>query len=110
MAAAAAAAWAGATAVAASSAVSADATCLEVVLLDAVVYAGATDYVVETKNGTMISLRQSNEPGAPPIDVPPGLLADGPDGPPGPNPAQVGRPMDLCVTISTGAVALRHRR
>jgi hypothetical protein len=61
--------------------------------ISAVVYAAATDYVFELDDGQKITIRVSQEEGAVNPEIPSILLeaGDGLEGPPGANPALVGK-------------------
>ena len=73
----------------------AGATCFEARYADAVVYAGATDFVFKLKSGEQFSLRSSRDSKPIPGSAP--LLGNARDGPAEPTPVRLGRIHLLCV-------------
>jgi hypothetical protein len=70
-------------------------TCFEARYTDAVVYAGATDFVFELKSGERFSVRSSHESQPIPGSAP--LLGDAHDGPAEAAAARLGKTHVLCV-------------
>jgi hypothetical protein len=70
-------------------------TCFEARYTDAVVYAGATDFVFELKSGERFRLRNSHDSKPIPGSAP--LLGRAQDGPAEPASARLGRMHLLCV-------------